>query len=159
MSFLDPDAADAAASSAYTPASTKPPLRKLALNWSGEDLRFEGGPEGTPAAVVDSRGKAGPSPTDHLLLAFAGCMGVDLVDILKKSRVPLEQLQVDVVGRRAPDPPRRFTSIVMTFRLSGPRSADRPKVERALSLSRETYCSVLHTLRSDLDITLEIRLD
>ena len=157
MSFLDPGAASAAPD--CTPASTKPPLRKLILNWSGEDLRFEGGPEGTPASIVDSRGKAGPSPTDHLLLAFAGCMGVDLIDILKKSRVPVEQLQVDVLGHRAPDPPRRFTSIVMTFRLSGPSSADRPKVERAVNLSRETYCSVLHTLRPDLDITLEICLD
>lgn len=157
MSFLDPGAASAAPD--CTPASNKPPLRKLILNWSGEDLRFEGGPEGTPASILDSTGKAGPSPTDHLLLAFAGCMGVDLIDILKKSRVPVEQLRVDVLGHRAPDPPRRFTSIVMTFRLSGPTSADHRKVERAVNLSRETYCSVLHTLRSDLDITLEICLD
>lgn len=151
MGFPDPDPASAA-------APPRPLLRELCLNWSGEGLRFEGGPEGTPASIVDAEGEAGPSPTDHLLLAFAGCMGVDLIDILKKSRVPVEQLRVNVVGNRAPEPPRRFTSVVMTFDLSGPSHADRPKVERALNLSRETYCSVLHTLRRDLDVTLEIRL-
>lgn len=141
-------------------AAPKPLLKKLTLTWSGEGLRFDGGPEGVPSAVVDAGPtKAGPSPTDHLLLAFAGCMGADVIDILNKSRVPVERLQVDVIGHRAPNPPRRFTSISMVFRISGPGTVDRPKVERAVNLSRETYCSVMHTLRPDLDVTLEIRLD
>jgi putative redox protein len=96
---------------------------------------------------------------DHLLLAFAGCMGADVLDILNKSRVPIGQLEVDVVGTRAPTPPRRFVTIKMVFRLSGPSETDRPKVERALNLSRETYCSVLHSLRPDLELSFEIRMD
>jgi hypothetical protein len=86
-------------------------------------------------------------------------MSADVLDILKKGRVPVERFHVDIVGDRAPNPPRRFTAIALIFRISGPTSADRPKVERAVTLSRETYCSVTHTLRPDLDLTFEIRLD
>ena len=140
-------------------AAPKPLVKHVALRWSGEGLCFEGGPEGVTPSVVDGGSKAGPSPMDHLLLAFAGCMGADVLDILNKSRVPIGQLEVDVVGTRAPTPPRRFVTINMVFRLSGPSDTDRPKVERALDLSRKTYCSVLHSLRPDLELSFEIRMD
>ena len=156
MSSSDRGAAPAAAVPAA--AAPKPLVKHVTLRWSGEGLRFDGGPDGLPPSVVDGGSKAGPSPTDHLLLAFAGCMGADVVDILNKSRVPIERLEVDVVGTRAPAPPGRFVAIKMTFRVSGPASADRPKVERAVDLSRETYCSVLHSLRPDLELSFEIRL-
>jgi putative redox protein len=146
-------------SEAPAAAAPKPLVKKITLGWTGEGLDFEGGPEGVPASVVDGGSKRGPSPMDHLLLALAGCMSADVIDILKKGRVPVERFQVDVIGQRAPNPPRRYTAIAMIFRISGPTSADRPKVERAVNLSRETYCSVTHTLRPDLDLTYEIRLD
>jgi putative redox protein len=140
-------------------AAPKPLIKNVTLRWSGEGLRFDGGPEGVPPSVIDPGSKAGPSPTDHLLLAAAGCMGADVIDILGKSRVPIESFTVQVEGRRAEKPPRRFTSIAMSFHIRGPTSADRPKVERAVNLSRETYCSVLHTLRPDLDLVFEVHLD
>lgn len=140
-------------------AAPKPLVKKISLRWSGEGMRFEGGPAGVPASIVDGGSKAGPSPTDHLLLAAAGCMGADVLDILAKSRVPVEALEVHVEGRRAEKPPRRFTSISMVFRLRGPGEGDRPKVDRAIGLSRDTYCSVLHTLRPDLELAFEVQLD
>ena len=97
-------------------AAPKPLVKHVALRWSGKGLCFEGGPEGVSPSVVDGGSKAGPSPMDHLLLAFAGCMGADVLDILNKSRVPIGQLEVDVVGTRAPTPPRRFVTINMVFR-------------------------------------------
>lgn len=147
-------------SSSEEVAAPKPLVKEVVLRWSGEGLRFEGGPEDRPPSIVDAGpGRAGPSPMDHLLLAAAGCMGADVIDILGKSRVPVEAMRVEVEGTRADRSPRRFTRITMSFHLRGPTSADRPKVERAVNLSRETYCSVLHTLRSDLDILLEVHLD
>ena len=140
-------------------AAPKPLIKNVTLRWTGEGMHFEGGPAGVPPSVVDGKSKAGPSPTDHLLLAAAGCMGSDVIDILSKSRVLVESLEVQVEGRRAEKPPRRFVSIAMSFRLRGPTSADRPKVERAVNLSRETYCSVLHTLSPDLDLVFEVHLD
>ena len=143
----------------FAAGAPKPLIKHVSLRWSGEGLCFEGGPDGIPSSVVDGGSKAGPSPTDHLLLGFAGCMGADVLDILNKSRVTVSRLDVDVVGRRAPTPPRRFVAVEMIFRLGGPSENDRPKVERAVDLSRETYCSVLHSLQPDLELSFEIRID
>ena len=93
---------------------------------------------------------------DTLLLALGGCMTADIRLILEKSKVPLNGLEVLMEGERAADPPRRYTRIEMVFHLSGPGPEDAAKVERAVALSRETYCSVLHTLGQDVDIDIRV---
>ena len=130
---------------------------EVTLRWRGEGLVFDGGVAGGPALTLDSEGKAGASPTQALLLSLAGCMGVDLVMILEKSRVPLRALEVVVSGERNTDPPRYFRSMLLTYRLKGPAEADQAKLDRAVQLSKEKYCSVLHTLRPDL--ALDVRIE
>jgi len=95
---------------------------------------------------------------ESLLLAVSACMAIDIRMILDKGRVAVEQLEIDATGERRPDPPRFFEQVTLTVRLSGPAAEDRPKVERAVDLSRDKYCSVLHTLRSDLDLSIDIEL-
>lgn len=129
---------------------------EVVLRWRGDGLVFTGGVEGGPQVTLDSDGKAGPSPTQTLLLSLAGCMGVDVRMILEKSRVPLESLEVVVEGDRAPEPPRFFHTVRLTYRVRGPADADQAKLERAVQLSRDTYCSVLHTLRPDLSLDVRI---
>ena len=129
----------------------------LRLRWSGDGLVFHGGADGGPEVVVDSDRKAGLSPTQLLLVSLAGCMAIDVRMILEKSRVPVETLEVVVSGVRAETPPRRFTSMVLTYRVAGPAEGDQAKLQRAVDLSRDVYCSVLHTLSPDLD--LEIRIE
>lgn len=126
--------------------------KRVSLRWSGKGLVFHGGAPGGPAVTLDGKGTDGPSPMDTLLLALAGCMAVDVRMILEKGRVDLADLEVQVQGVRAPEPPRRYTSIRILFRTAGVKAADEPKLERAIRLSEETYCSVFHTLRSDLEI-------
>jgi len=77
--------------------------------------------------------------------------------ILEKSRVPLETLEVDISGDRVQDPPRRYQSLRLTYRVTGPGPEDEAKLQRAVDLSRDKYCSVLHTLRPDLDLDIRIR--
>lgn len=127
------------------------------LEWTGEGLRFRGGAEGGSELEIDSDGVAGPSPTDLLLLSLAGCMGVDIVHILEKSRVPLESLSVDAQADRAVESPRRFERVRLVFTVSGPEEEHADRLQRAVELSRERYCSVLHTLQPDLDLGMEIR--
>lgn len=131
-------------------------LEQVTLRWSGEDLVFEGSGAFGGSVTIDGNGGQGPSPMDALLLALAGCMTADIRSILEKSRVPLDGLEVSVGGERAVEPPRRYTRIEMVFRLSGPGPEDAAKVERAVALSRETYCSVMHTLRQDVEIDIRV---
>ena len=126
------------------------------LRWTGEDLVFHGTSGGSPEIVVDSANEAGMSPMRLLLLSVAGCMAIDVLMILEKSRVPVETLEVDVSGDRAEDPPRKYESLRLTYRVTGPAEEHQAKLQRAVDLSRDTYCSVLHSLRPDLDLTIRI---
>jgi putative redox protein len=136
---------------------TAPNVRRVRLEWAGEGLVFRGGPEGGPEIVIDSNAVKGPSPTHTLLLALAGCMAVDVKMILEKSRVPVESIVVEATGVRAETAPRRFLSIVLTYDVRGPGKGDEKKVQRALDLSREKYCSVLHSLDPRIEIELRVQ--
>jgi putative redox protein len=127
--------------------SEKPPVT-AELIWS-EELRF-GATSGRTAIVVDGDSTAGPSPPQLLVIALAGCMGIDVVDVVRKGRHPLSAFRVTVSGERAPEPPRRLLKVALRFHLHG----DVPVhvVERAISLSRDKYCSVWHSLRQDIEL-------
>jgi putative redox protein len=116
------------------------------LIWAGE-LKF-GATSGSSAIVLDGDSVAGPSPMQVLAEGLAGCMAIDVVMILTKGRHPLEALRVSFTGERAPAPPKRFTRATLTFHVTGdvPPAA----IERAIELSRQTYCSVWHSLRQDI---------
>jgi putative redox protein len=109
-----------------------------------------------PSIIVDGKASKGPTPMDSLLYALAGCMAVDVQHILQTSRVPLKGLEVEVVGDRAVDHPRFYNKIRMTYRVEGPEDKDEAKLERAVSLSREKFCSVLHSLRPDIEYEIRI---
>jgi putative redox protein len=96
---------------------------------------------------------------EALLLSVGGCMGVDIQAILEKGRVPLEALEVELEGERAPDPPQRFLTLRMDIRVKGPDEEQRAKVERAVQLSRDKYCSVFHSLQPDLKVTVAVHLE
>lgn len=118
----------------------------VTLSWD-EDLRFNV-QAGESQFVLDSSSQAGPSPPQALAAALAGCMAIDVVDILKKGRHPLTGLSATLTGTRADETPSRLTQVDLHYRVSGnvPSSA----VERAIQLSRDKYCSVWHSLRQDI---------
>ena len=127
-------------------ADAKPPTT-VELIWS-EGLRF-GATAGKNAIVVDGDGAAGPSPVQVAAISLAGCMGADVVSILVKGRQPLTGLRISFSGDRAATPPRRFTRIALHFHVSGAVASE--AVDRAIAMSRETYCSVWHSMREDID--------
>jgi putative redox protein len=128
-------------------AVTKPPL-VATLTWQG-DLRFDAALP-RHSIILDGDGAAGPSPVEALALALAGCMAIDVADIVVKGRHDLKSLEARIVGQRREDPPRYFVSFTMHFALMGNVPAH--AVERAIQLSRDKYCSVWHSLRQDIDL-------
>jgi putative redox protein len=117
------------------------------LDWQG-DLRFAGR-SGPVELILDSAGLAGPTPVQALALSLAGCMAIDVVHILKKGRLDPRALHAHLIGERASEDPKRLVTVTLHFVVTGDIPAE--KLERALSLSREKYCSVWHSLRQDLD--------
>lgn len=125
------------------------------LDWQG-DLRFKGVVDGSPISV-DGDGESAASPVQMLATGLAGCMAIDVVHILEKMRTPATALSVELTVRRAGRDPRRIVSATMKFTVDG--DVPDKNVQRALDMSRETYCSVWQSLRQDiaLESTFEIR--
>jgi putative redox protein len=101
--------------------------------------------------MLDGDGAAGLTPVEALAAALGGCMAVDVVHILQKGRLDLRGLAARVRATRADGEPRRFVAVELLFVVTGDVPAD--KVERAIALSREKYCSVWHSLRPDIAFT------
>ena len=131
---------------------------QVEVRWTGEGLRFEAEHASHNTFRLDGEGKTAHSPVQALLLSLAGCTAADVIDILTKSRVPVSTLQVRVEGDRNADQPRYFTAIRMRYIARGIAEADRSKLERAVQLSHEKYCSVFHSLRTDIEFSSEIDL-
>lgn len=128
--------------------------KEVRLSWTGSGTTFDGGPVGGPQLVVDGDAAVGPSPMDLVLMAVAGCMAIDVRAILEKGRVPLDALDVEAQGERADEPPRCYTALRLVVRVAGVAPDDRSKVERAIELSRQKYCSVLFSMRRDVPVEI-----
>jgi putative redox protein len=82
----------------------------------------------------------GPSPMELVLIGTGGCTAFDVVHILEKGREAVEDVVVEIEAERAQQDPRVFTRIHMHFVVKG-RALAAEKVERAIRLSAEKYCS------------------
>ena len=134
---------------------SKPPV-VADLTWLG-DLRFQG-VSNRASITIDGDSTAGPSPVQALVFALAGCMAADLVYILTKGRHVIHGLRARLTAQRAQDNPHRVLKVDLRFDIEGAVPAE--AVQRAISLSRDKYCSVWHSLNPDIDlqVTSDIRV-
>jgi putative redox protein len=130
--------------------------KRATLTWQ-QGLRFTGREVGGPAIAVDGDNNAGPGPMLTLLVAAAACSGSDVVLILEKMRVKLRELQIEIAGTRREENPRRYVAIHLDYHLSGD-GIDQVKARRAIDLSLEKYCSVIHSLAPDIAVTYALSL-
>lgn len=131
--------------------------KKVVLTWQ-EGLRFSGGAPGGHSTIIDGDNVAGPGPMLTLLLAAASCSGSDVVVILEKMRLQLRRFRIEVTGVRREQDPRRYTAIHFDYHATG-EELDQARVTRAIDLSLEKYCSVVHSLAPDIAITYALTLD
>ncbi len=94
----------------------------------------------------------GPSPMELMLIGAGGCSAYDVVHILEKGREPVEDCSVELDADRADEDPKVFTRIHMHFVVKG-RGLSEKKVERAVALSLEKYCSASAMLAKSATIT------
>lgn len=119
------------------------------LTWE-KDLVFTARIRGY-AIDFDADAKEGCIPTDSLLMSLPGCLAIDVVLFLKKMNAEIKSFHIDTTGERNPTPPKYFKAIHMKIRIAGEGITSK-KLDRAISLSQEKYCSVHHSLRKDMDI-------
>jgi putative redox protein len=117
---------------------------KSTVTWTGNRTFIGQTESGHAIAFGTAHGetapKPGPSPMELLLIGTAGCSAWDVVSILEKSREPVTGCEVRIDADRAETDPKVFIRIHMHFIVSG-RGLKPEKVERAVQLSADKYCS------------------
>lgn len=114
--------------------------RELTADWIGGSAFKTKGTNGTEVVTGSNEMTKGASPMELLLIAKAGCTGMDIVSILEKKREPLKDIKIRVRALRAPEIPRVWTEIEVEYLVWGDVNPD--ALEQAIQLSEEKYCSV-----------------
>lgn len=108
--------------------------------------------------TVENGGQAsGMNPKKMLLGALNGCSGMDVVDMLRKMRVPFTKFEIVAEAEQTDDHPKVFKYINMNYRIDA-KPEDLDKVERAVSLSQEKYCGISAMLAKHCEIHHKIEL-
>jgi len=131
-------------------------MPQATVNWI-DAMKFEAvTPEGY-RFTIDGKRREGVGAMDLLLHGLAGCTAVDVVLILQKQRQPVEDVTVIVSGERASEHPKVYTKIHIEYIVKG--NLKKEKVERAIQLSEEKFCSASAMLRQTAEITHSCRIE
>lgn len=127
-----------------------------------QDVTFVGESGSGHAVVMDGAPEVGgrnlgPRPMEMLLLGLGGCSAFDVVLILKRGRVPVSDCVVEISAQRADTDPKVFTHIKLHYIVTG-KQLDRNKVERAVQLSAEKYCSASAIMEKTAQIETSIEI-
>ena len=122
----------------------------LGESGSGHSVLMDGAP--------DAGGRnLGFRPMEMLLLGLGGCSAFDVVMILKRGRERVTDCVVEIEAERAETEPKVFTKIAMRYTVTG-HDLDQKKVERAVTLSADKYCSATAIMNKTAQITHTIQI-
>lgn len=130
-----------------------PPVNRGTLTWE-RDLIFHGRTQRGEEVDYDAEFQWGCSPTETLLMSVAGCLAIDVVSFLQKMRATVTKFKIDYSGERNLTPPQYYKSMELIIHISGENITPK-KLDRAISLSQEKYCSVYHSLRKDIKVSVK----
>jgi len=132
-------------------------LTQITATWKGEMTFVGQNAVGGTVQMGTLDGKPGVTPMQLLLVAIAGCTGMDILSILQKKRSNPTDIQVRVSGKRADEFPKIWTHVHLTYLIWGNRL--KPKdVEQAIELSEEKLCSVGFMLAKSSEITSDYHI-
>lgn len=134
---------------------------KISLKRLDENYHFETKNERGDIVHLDNKSEPEPkgaSPMELLLMGIAGCSGIDIVMILRKQKIELLDLQMEVEGFRQDGAiPNVFTGIKLIVKLKGDFAPE--KAKRAVDLSIDKYCSVAKMLEKTAQISYDVYLN
>ena len=134
---------------------------KARIKWI-EGVSFAGQSESGHTVVMDGPPDAGGKnlgvrPMEMLLLGMGGCTAFDVVHILRKSRQPVSDCVAEIDAERADTDPKVFTKIHVHFIITG-KGLDPKRVDQAVKLSAEKYCSASIMLGKVAEVTHDFEI-
>ncbi|MDA3893078.1 MAG: OsmC family protein [Salinivirgaceae bacterium] len=132
--------------------------KKINMSWKG-GMAFETELDGHKL-IVDAPEQAGgndlgPRPKVLMLTALGGCTGMDVVSLLKKMRVEIDDLNIRIEANMTEEHPKQFDDMKIIYELSG-NDIDEAKVKKAIAMSMEKYCGVSAVYRKAMPVDYEI---
>lgn len=129
---------------------------KARIKWV-QDVTFLGESGSGHSVVMDGAPEAGGRnlgvrPMEMVLMGLGGCSAFDVVMILKRGRQAIDDCVVELQAERADTDPKVFTKINLHYVITG-RALEPNKIERAVQLSTEKYCSASAMLAKTAQIT------
>lgn len=100
---------------------------------------------------------AGPRPKKLLLVAAAGCTGLDVIEIVQKKRLKVTNFDIRIEAEVSDEHPKQYTSIKVIYEFEG-ENLPIEKLERACKISFDQYCGVLAMYKKAVPVTYEVRV-
>lgn len=133
----------------------------LNVNWK-KGMSFESEVNGHKITIDANESVGGndlgPRPKPLMLLSLAGCTGMDVVSILKKMRVELDDFAIEVEGEMTEEHPKHYNKINVIYKFWG-KDLPMDKIEKAVNLSDERYCGVSAVYKKAIEMTHEIKIN
>lgn len=101
--------------------------------------------------------KSGLRPKALMLSALAGCSGLDVVSLLKKMKVELEDFKIITTGELTEEHPKYYHTVNLDYHFYG-KNLNQKKIEKAVNLSIDRYCGVFEMFRRFAKMNTEIHL-
>ncbi|WP_435264241.1 OsmC family protein [Tenacibaculum sp. nBUS_03] len=98
---------------------------------------------------------SGLAPKAMMLSSLAGCSGLDVVSLLKKMRIIVDDFKMDVTGELTDKHPKYYHTVTVDYHFTG-ANLDEEKITKAVNLSVEKYCGVMEMFRRFADIKIAI---
>ena len=130
-------------------------VKKVHFQWRPEMKIVAVPPSGHEVLMDDAEGDTGPRPMELVLVALGGCTGMDVVSILRRMRVQWDDFRIEIEAKRKDTHPKVYVLIHLRYIFVG-KDLPLRKLERAVELSQNKYCSVTAMLRCTATITHEI---
>lgn len=134
---------------------------QITLKWK-KDTTFETELNGHPIIIdtsVENGGNdEGPRPKALMLVALAGCTGMDVAPLFRKMRVRFEALSINITAETSDGIPMVYTSFHVTYHVAA-RPEDSKKILKAVRLSQEQYCGVTMMMKKIAPVSWEIILN
>jgi len=128
-----------------------------------EGMHFQGESSSNAVVAMDASATAGgtgkgATPLELILMALAGCSGMDIISILGKMRIAYDRLVIEVEGEVTSDHPKVFTDIEVIYKFWG-EDLPRDRIEHAIHLSFSKYCSVANMLDRAANVTYSLEIN
>ncbi|WP_397364045.1 OsmC family protein [Olleya sp. R77988] len=133
---------------------------KITTNWKGNLLFDSDNPSGHHVLMdtdVEGQKREGLSPKALMLSSLAGCSGLDVVSILEKMKVKVDDFKMEVEGLLTEEHPKHYHTVTVDYHFTG-KELNEERINRAVNLSVEKYCGVMEMFRQFAEVKTTIHL-